>query len=83
MVDLDLFDKWLYERRYIRRKGERKKIISLYKRLLKQEKNINDLTKEYDKLGYPEETINDITTYLTFWNYRKKENEKCKEAMIK
>ena len=79
MVDLELFDKWLYERRYIRRKGERKKIISLYKRLLKQEKNINDLTKEYDKLGYPEETIIDITRYLTFWNYREKENEKIKE----
>jgi hypothetical protein len=89
MIDLVKFDKWLQYRRYITRKEDRKKIISIYKRLLKENKNILDFENEVEKIIYKntnakmqfdyELTIADISKYLIYENYRRKENEKVEK----
>lgn len=75
-IDTNLFDKWLNERRYIKKKTDRKKIINIYKRLLKNGKNINDFEEELERLGWFDITINAISRYLLYSKYRKEENEK-------
>jgi hypothetical protein len=89
MIDLVKFDKWLQYRRYITRKEDRKKIISIYKRLLKEGKSILDFEAELEKIFYSnknakmqfdyELTISDISKYLIYENYRRKENEKVEK----
>lgn len=75
MIDLKTFDNFL-ENLYIKKKVDRNKIINLYKRLLKQKKSIIDFEIGLEKLGWEEITIQNITSYVLIWNYRKKEDEK-------
>lgn len=75
LENLEKFDTYL-DSLYIKKKTDRNKIIALYKRLFKQKKNILDFEKELEKLGWDEITINNITYYVTNWNYRDKENRK-------
>ena len=73
--ELKLFDMYL-DSLYIKKKTDRKKIISLYKRLYKKNKNIIDFESELEKLNWDEITIRNITNYVSIWNFRKDENEK-------
>lgn len=75
-IDIELFDKWLNERRYIKKKSDRKRIISTYKRLIKNGKSINDFEEELDRLGWCDITINEISKYLLYYKYRNDENKK-------
>lgn len=90
MIDLVKFDKWLQFRRYITRKEDRKKIISIYKRLFKEKKNILDFEAELEKIFYSnknatmsfdyEITIADISKYILNTFYRRKEDEKVENS---
>lgn len=75
MIDLKAFDNFL-ESLYIKKKVDRNKIINLYKRLLKQKKSIIDFETSLEELGWEEITIQNITSYVLIWNFRKKEDEK-------
>lgn len=72
---MEEFNKYL-DSLYIKKKTDRNKIIALYKRLFKQKKTILDFEKELEKLGWEEITINNISHYVSNWNYRNKENGK-------
>ena len=75
------FDEWLDKRRYIKRKRERNIIISKYKEYVRLGKTTEEFERELETLGYPEETISDISRYLSLWNYRKKEDEKVRREV--
>lgn len=74
MEEFDLF----LDSLYIKKKTDRNKIIALYKRLLRQKKNVLDFEKELEELGWDEITIDNISHYVTNWNYRNKENNRIK-----
>lgn len=90
MIDLKLFEKWLMLRRYITTKENRKKIIDTYKRLFKEGKSIIDLEEAIEKLEYKnkkaamsfdyELTVADISKYLLYEDYRRKENRKIENC---
>lgn len=73
--ELKLFDLFL-DSLYIKRKIDRNKIINIYRKLFKQRKTIIELEKELEELGWDEITVNNISRYITNWNFRKDENEK-------
>lgn len=92
MIDLKAFEKWLLIRRYITTKENRKKIINTYKRLLEENKSIIDLEEALEKIEYKnknaamqfdyELTIADISKYLMYGDYRKKENERIEKFEV-
>ena len=73
--ELKLFDLFLGSL-YIKRKIDRNKIINIYRKLFKQRKTIIEFEKELEELGWDEITVNNISRYITNWNFRKDENEK-------
>lgn len=81
LEDLEKFDTYL-DSLYIKKKTDRKKIISLYKRLYKKNKNIIDFESELEKLNWDEITINNISNYVINWNYRNSENRRLSEKRI-
>jgi hypothetical protein len=93
MIDIVKFDKWLELRRYITTKSHRTKIISTYKKLIENKKSIIDLEDELDKLIYKnkyaitqfdyELTIADISKYLMYEDYRRKEDEEVEKIINK
>ena len=76
MIDLELFDKWLKQERYIKLKKDRNKIISTYKKSISQNKTINEYQEELEKIGWDEITTSDIANYILFWNHRVEGNQK-------
>jgi hypothetical protein len=73
--ELKLFDLFL-DSLYIKKKIDRNKIINIYRKLFKQRKTIIEFEKELEELGWDEITVNNISRYITNWNFRKDENEK-------
>lgn len=63
-VNLDLFDTWLDEHLYIKQKGQRKQIITLYKKALKEEYRLSQFKKELNDIGLEDMTIENIINYL-------------------
>lgn len=75
-INLDLFDKWLNQEFYVRPKYKRTEIITLYKKILRENKTVEQLEEQLDKIGWDEITYNNITNYIVNYNYRVKENKK-------
>lgn len=75
-IDFELFDKWMDEEVYIRPKKKRNEIIRLYKKLVAENKRLNVLEEELEKLGWDEVTITHITDYLITWNKRDAANKR-------
>lgn len=73
--ELKLFDLFL-ESLYIKKKIDRNKIINIYRKLFKQRQTVIEFEKELEELGWDEITVNNISRYITNWNFRKDENEK-------
>ena len=74
-IDLIQFNDYL-DSLYIKRKMDRKKIINIYRKLLKQQKSITEFEERLEELGWDEITIKNISRYILVWNYRKREDEK-------
>lgn len=81
-INIKTFDLWLRERRYIKRKADRQKILKLFKKHVEEGKNVTSFEKGLEKLGWNEITIESIVKYLIFWNYRNNENNKLKGDKI-
>ena len=75
---LEEFDKYL-DSLYIKKKTDKRKIITLYKKMYVQNKSILDYEKELEKFGWDEITINNISHYILNWNYRSNENRRLNE----
>lgn len=89
MIDLVKFDKWLELGRYITTKANRTKIINTYKKMNEEKKSILEFESELNKLVYKnkyamtqfdyELTIADISRYILYADYRKKEDERIEK----
>lgn len=76
--ELKLFDMYL-DSLYIKKKMDRNKVINIYRKLFKQQKSITEFEERLEELGWDEITVNNISRYITNWNFRKDENIKlCK-----
>ena len=70
--ELKLFDMYL-DSLYIKKK------MDIYRKLFKQQKSITEFEERLEELGWDEITVNNISRYITNWNFRKDENIKlCK-----
>ena len=78
MIDLEKFDDFLNYELYLTSKIPRKIIIINYKKFFKQNKSILDFEQHLYNLGFYEITIQNISKYITNWNYR---NEMDKKVM--
>lgn len=73
--ELELFDDFL-DSLYIKKKGDRKRIIMIYTRLFKKKKTIKEFEEKLEELGWDEITIMNISRYIINWNYRIEEDKK-------
>lgn len=76
---IEKFDIWLDKRRYIKKKKDRVKIIKLYQKCVNEEHSIQYFEKELEKLGWSEITINSISNYVLYPQYRYNENKKMED----
>lgn len=76
MIDLEKFDNFLNHELYLKQSISRKIIIMAYKKHYKEHKNITEFENSLLQLGYYEITIENISRYITNWNYRNKIDKK-------
>lgn len=70
MIDLEKFDDFLNYELWLKNAILRKIIIINYKKYYKNNKTILDYEECLSELGYYDITIENISRYITNWNYR-------------
>ena len=69
-LDYEVFDKWLCDELYLKKKSVRKEIIALTKFGIENELTVKWYEDELEKKGFDEITIKNISDYVMIWNIR-------------